>query len=307
MNLSCPGALRFILPAAGLAGALLAQQPKQAAPKTAPKPIQAQSTSTISTSYAADGAQIVEIRNVTYDATSTNVPGRPRDERLLLRKTVHSKETLGDIGVDATVTLEAWRLGDDPREKPLYTLTIPGTDGHAMDNAIFVVSRGLEETEWWSAYKLATGQLLFDTYVPVLSFSISRDIVKMRYVGLQVPPDDTKDARLKQPNVVAVLSYASEDRLLKEALLTSDNRPQAELLRSYADVTHIVSLVEGTPVASAGKGKAVEPTRTLKLTFSQNYPSAANTVEVRIPIAGDDLDLAHAQLPASMHATAFRR
>ncbi|HEV3333854.1 MAG TPA: hypothetical protein VG096_22870 [Bryobacteraceae bacterium] len=28
---------------------------------------------------------------------------------------------------------------------------------------------------------------------------------------------------------------------------------------------------------------------------------------VRIPVAGDDLDLAHAQLPARMHVTAWRR
>ncbi len=196
-----------------LPGALLAQSPK---------PFQAQSSSTIN--YASD---TVQIRNVTYEVTGTNVPGRPPDERLLLRKTTSSKQVLGDIGIEANVQLEAWRFGDDPRQKPLYTFNASGEDGHTQDTALFVVSRGLEEVEWWSVYKLGSGQHLFDTYVPLLSFSISRETVNTRYLGVEVPPDDTTDARLKQPNVVAVVSYASENRVIREVLLTSDDRQQA--------------------------------------------------------------------------------
>ena len=284
-------------------------QPVQAQPaaKGPAQPVQAQSSSTFSSKTEADGSQTVEIRNLSYEVTGTNVPGRPRDERLLLRKTTHSKQTLDDIGVDAKVTIEAWRFGDDPRQKPLYTINTTGTDGHTMDSAIFIASRGLEEVEWWSVYKLGTGQHLFDTYVPLVSFSISREILTTRYVGLEVPPDDAKDARLKQKNVVAVLSYASEDRVLREVLLTCDDAERAALLRSYDDMTRMLSMVEGPPAAPAAKGKSSEPSRTLKLSFSENYPSAANTQDVLIPVRGDDLDLAHAQLPARMHAVVWRR
>jgi hypothetical protein len=176
-------------------------------------------------------------------------------------------------------------------------LTVTGDEGHTIDNALFVVERGLEETEWWSVYKLGSGQHLFDTYVPLLSFSISRETVTTRYVGLEAPGDDTKDARLKQPNVVGVATYASEDRIVREALVTCDDPKQALLLRSYADTTRAVSLVEGADQAS----------HTLKLTFSQNYPSSPHTVEVRIPVRGDDLDLAHAQLAPGMHVSLWRR
>ena len=252
-------------------------------------PLHAQSASTIDFSSAADGSETVEIRNISHEVTGTQVPGRPPGERLLLRKTTHSKQVLGDIGLDATVTLEAWRLGEDPRQKPLYTLTVAGEDARTIDNALLAVSRGLEETEWWSVYKLGSGQHLFDTYVPLLSFSISRETVTTRYVGLEVPPDDTKDARLKQPNVVGVLIYASEDRLIREALVTCDDPKQAQLLRSYADTTRAVSWTEGA----------------LKLSFSQNYPSPPNTVELRIPVRRDDLDLTHTQLPPRMHVTPY--
>jgi hypothetical protein len=269
---------RFLTIAA-LAAVLFAQDPK---------PFEAQSSSSIK---SAGGT--IDIRNVTYEV-ATNIPGRAPAELLLLRKTIQSKEILGDIGLDATVTLDAWRFGDDVQQKPLYTLRVSGMEGHALDNAIFVVSRGLEEVEWWSIYKLGAGQHLFDTYVPLLSVSISRETVKTRYLGLEVPEDDTKDARLKQPNVIAVLTYASENRVLREALLTSDDRQQARLLRSFADVTRKLTSEDS-------------PARSIKLSFRQNYPSPPNPVEVLIPIKGDDLDLANAKLPARMHVVGWKR
>jgi hypothetical protein len=127
--------------------------------------------------------------------------------------------------------------------------------------------------------------------VPLVNFSISRDTVTTRYVGLEVPPDDTKDARLKQPNVIAVLTYASDSRLVREALLTSDDRRQAQLLRSFADVTRTLSV----------------EAHIIKVSFTDNSPSAPNTIEVLIPVKGDDLDLANAQLLPRMHATAWKR
>jgi hypothetical protein len=301
MKRSDSGALRWSLTFACVASTLLAQAPKQGIPKVTIHPVQAQSSSTFSYTPAADGSDTVEIRNVSYEVTSTQVPGRPSAERLLLRKTVHSKQGLGDIGADSTVALEAWRFGDDLKQKPAYTLNVTGMDGHTLDNALFVASRGLEEVQWWSVYKLGTGQHLFDTYTPLVRFSISRDVVTARYIGWEVPPDDATDARLKQPNVVAVISYASEDKVIREALLTCDDKQKARLLRSYSDVTRTVSLVEG-----AATGKA-EPSHTLKLSFSDNYPSPANTADALIPVVGDDLDLTHAQLPHGLHVSAWTR
>jgi hypothetical protein len=287
---------------------LAAQTPKQqGAAKGVPPVMHTESSSSVSSSATADGFQIVQIHNVSYEVTGTDVPGRPRDERLLLRKTTHSKETQGDMDVEATVLLEAWRFGGDLRQKPVYTISVSGTDGHTMDNAIFIASRGLEEVAWWSVYRLGTGRHLFDTYVPLVSFSISKELLTTRYVGLDVPPDDTPDSRLKEPHVVAVLTYASSDRVLREALLTCDDTEQAQLLRSFADVTRSVSMLEGESVRASSNAKPLEPSRKIRLSFSEDYPSPSNTKEVLIPLRGDDLDLVHAQLPARMHVSAWRR
>lgn len=277
--------------ACGIVLSFFAQEPPRA-PKAAP--MHAQSSSTVSLKDQGD-EQTLEINNVTYEVTGDFVPSRPRDERLLLRKTTASKSVLGDIGQDANTTLEAWPLGVDLKQKPVYTLKVVGTGGATLDNALFVADRGLEEVAWWSVYRLGTGQHLFDTYVPLISFSISREVVESRYVGLEVPPDNASDARLTRPNVIAVLTYASQERVKREALLTCDDPREAILLRSYADATRTLSLAEGTPP------------RALKLRFELNDPKPAPPINVMIPLAGDDLDLAHAQLPARLHLTAWKR
>ncbi|HSP67650.1 MAG TPA: hypothetical protein VLN48_07975 [Bryobacteraceae bacterium] len=296
--------LWFFLPViCAIAGATAGQVKGPAQPAPA-KTLQAQSSSSIHTTTAANGSQTVEIHNVSYEITGTGIHGRPSSERLVLRKTIHSRGVVGDLGVESTVTLEAWPFGVDLQQKPIYTLTQTGTNGHTVYPDLFVTDRRLEEVQWWSVHKLGSGQHLFDTYVPVLSFSISRDVATSRYAGLEVPPDDAKDARLKEPHVVGVITYASADRVIREALLTADDPKQAQLLRSYFGSTWTLKLVEG---ATSGRGKASEPPRSLKLSMSQNYPSPPGTIEVTIPISGDDLDLARAQLPPRLHVAAWKR
>jgi hypothetical protein len=138
--------LVFLLLAGGSSAALPAQQP----PPKPVRPLQTQSPSSLSYSSAPDGSETAEIRNVSYEVTGTQVPGRPPDKSRLLES--------------------------DIRQKPLYAMTVTGEDGRTLDNALFVASRRLEEVAWWS--NLIT-----------------------RYAGLQIPPDDEADARLKKSNV----------------------------------------------------------------------------------------------------------
>jgi hypothetical protein len=258
------------------------------------QPLRQQSSSSIAVS-GPKGGETIEIRNVSYDVTSTAIPGRPREQRLVLRKTVRSQHMVDDIGVEASTMLEAWVFPGDLTHKPLYSLTVPGTDGKVVDTSLFVVSRGLEEVEWWSVYKLGNAEHLFDTYLPLSGFSISRENVVQRYAGLEVPADDTKDARLKRPEVVAVLTYASDERVIREVLIACDDPRTARLLRSYSDTQRTV-VVQGEP-----------PRLTLKVTFSQNYPSIPDPKTLLIPIVNDDLDVQHAQAPPRVRVSAWKR
>ena len=258
------------------------------------KPFQAQSPASVAYGVNKDGQQTIEIANVAYEVTASGVPGRPQAERLLLRTTTRTKQVVDEIGMEALTTVEAWPLGLDPKQKPLYTLKAEGVDCKIVDGVLLVILRGLEDTEWWSVYRLGTGERLFDTYVPLLGFSIRRDIQTMRYVGFEDPADDAADTRLKEPHVVGVLTYASAEHLLREALITSDDPKKAQMLRSFADANRSVTLIE-------------TPAMAVKLSISQNYPSAPATVTLTIPILRDDLDLAHAQMPAHLHMAVFKR
>jgi hypothetical protein len=251
---------------------------------------QAQSPSTFSHTTKG-GEETVVIHNVAYEMTGTNVPGRPKDQRLVLRTTIHSEEVIGDIPEDGKVTLEAWPLGTPFTQKPIYSVTMPGHDAQTLESAVWVVRHGDVDVDEWSVLKLGTGQPLFNSFVPVVQFSISRETVTTRYVGLDVPTDDVKDARLKEPHVVGIIEYASEDKVLHEALITCDDLKQAGIVRGLEDTTRTLFQAD----------------RALTISFIDNYPGAASTLTVRVPVANDDLDLAHAQLPKGLHVAAFRR
>jgi hypothetical protein len=247
-------------------------------------PFQTQSTSTIK--YGSEkGADVIEVTNVSFEVVS-GVPGRTPAEFLMLRKTTRSKEVVGDIGLQASTTVEAWPLGVDPKQKPVYSLTVEGIDPATTGNELLVISRGLEEVEWWSVYKLGTGAHLFDTYTRLLEFAQDHP----RYAGVEVPPDDTKDKRLKAPNVVAVVTYASGERVLREALITCDDPKRAQLLRSFADANRTLTY------SPSG----------LRLEINQNYPAKA-LATITLPVAGDNLDVAHAQVPAGIHVALWTR
>ena len=65
----------------------------------APAPVTAQSAASFALAVK-DGETIVDITNVAFATTGTYVPGRPTDERLVLRTTVRSHEVICDKGVD---------------------------------------------------------------------------------------------------------------------------------------------------------------------------------------------------------------
>ena len=75
---------------------------------------------------------------------------------------------------------------------------------------------------------------------------------------------------------------------------------QAQALRSYADETRAVALVEG-PAAQG------EPSRRIQISFRPSDPSAPGAVTVLVPIAGDVLDVARAEAPSGVHVSSWKR
>lgn len=294
-------AAAVVLAVAGVAGM------SQAATK--PAAAGARSSSSFAYAEGADG-RTVDIVNVAFAVTGSHLPGRPEEERLVLRTTVRSHAVIDEVGVESTVTVEAWPLGTDLGRKPAWAVTLDGVEAHIADGTVLVFDRGTEEVDWWSVYALGTGAFLFDTHVPPASFSITRDVVTLRYAGLEVPPDDAADARLRESHVVGVLAYAAPDAVRREALITCDDAERARLLRSYWDETRTLAVEEPTAPATAAAAPASEGALralALRLVWAPANPADAETVSAAVPVAADDLDLAHATLPAGLHIAPWTR
>lgn len=239
----------------------------------------AQTPSSVTVSGKA-GEETIEVRNTGFEVSG------PEGHLLVLRKTEQIRRVIGDKGIEATTTLEAWPLRADRKGKPLYTVKVAGTEGRTVDNALFVVTRGLEEVDWWSVYRLSDGQRMFDTHVPLVRFATARDVLTMRYAGFEVPEDG--DPRLKDATLIGVLHYASTDRELRQVEFRCADATRARLLRSYFDVQRRFDFAPGK--------------RALVLSISDAHPD----VTVEIPLEGDDLAVAKAKLPAGIRATAAR-
>src|SRR5262249_50793486 len=120
-------------------------------------------------------SESLEITNVAFEVVGPGIPGRPLAERLVLRKTTLIKQVLGNLGVQATTTIAAWPLGVDFTQKPVYSIDVYGADAKSLNSEVMIVSRGLGDVEWWSVYKLGTGEHLFDTDAPLVQFSAKQD------------------------------------------------------------------------------------------------------------------------------------
>jgi hypothetical protein len=280
-----------ILSAVSIAVATLVLIGASLSPALAESAGSAQATSSIVLGEQ-DGAKTVEIRNVTFSTAGSHVPGRPEEERLLLRTTTHSREVIDEKGLEATVAVEAWPLGTDLAAKPLYTVNLDGVGATVEDSSLLVIDRGTEDVAWWSVHGLGTGAPLFDTFVPLLRLSISRDVRTLRYVGFDVPPDDTRDERLRDPKVVGVLAYASPERVIRQLLVTCSDPQHAALLRSYWDTKRALSFMQ-------------PPDKLGIILMWWDATNASAPDGVSIPLAGDDLDTANAKLPACMALTSW--
>src|SRR6266446_1353205 len=123
-----------------------------------PRPIQVQATSSFKSDVNKEGQRTIDSTNVVYELTWNGIPGRAPDEHLVLRKTTRTKQIIGEKGMEATANVDAWPLGADLKQKPLYSIGLPAVDSRTVNADYLEFARGLEEVEWWSLYKLGTGE-----------------------------------------------------------------------------------------------------------------------------------------------------
>ncbi len=222
------------------------------------------------------GHMVGRMDNIDFRLVELPVPGRIQPRRLLARLEVSTSE-FSESTAEGRVRLDTWPLesGADLRRPPLYTVVVPGRGASLdADGVLTVEHPGTRR----SAYALADGNWLFDSDTPNAVFS--SDGEHKRTIALAQADDDMP------PGSVAVLTYATPRRVIRRLLLIADNPVRGRFLRD--------SLTMARPVARLLDASH----RVLEVSLP------AGTLS--IDFAGDDLDLATAQVPAGMRLVELR-
>lgn len=214
--------------------------------------------------------------NVGFRTAKVMMAGEMRPRRLLLRLEVRNPDVFAAEQRGGRVRLDAWPLDDagDLKRTALYTVIAPGGVATVEDDGVMVVEKGARR----SVYSLADGAWLFDADTPTAHFAIESE--RTRYVAVSSADDDLP------AGAIAILTYASPHKALRRVLLTAADPSRARILRTAVGMTRPVTRLED------GGGRVVD------------LPLPAGTL--RIPLAGDDLDLRRATVPAGLAVTEVR-
>lgn len=217
-----------------------------------------------------DGRLDGRLVNVNFQTAHVQMPGEPRPRRLLLRLEVTNADVFASRPGEGRVRLDAWGLdsADDVKKRALYTVVAPGRSAAISEDGTLVVDHGSRR----SVYTLASGNWLYDSDLAPATFAGEGE--RRRFVALGAAEEDLPT------RAVGVLTYANNQAILKRVMVTADDPTRARLLRSsVAMIRPVVRLDE------AGR-------RTVELSLPAGM--------IRLPLNGDDLDLAKAQLPPGL-------
>ena len=214
--------------------------------------------------------------NVGFHSVAVVLPDDPRPQRLLVRIEVATGE-FGDATGDGRVRLDAWPVETvaDLNKAPLYTVVMPGRNASLDSEGMMVVERGGGRR---SVYSLSDGSWLFDADVAIASFPLEGE--HRRTAALAQADDDLPTG------AVAVLTLASPQRVIRRLLISADDAARGRFLRGAVTMTRPVARLEDSSH------------RLLEVSL----PSGT----LRIAFAGDDLDLASAEIPPGLKLTEMK-
>ncbi len=214
--------------------------------------------------------------NVVFRPLSVLLPGDGRPRPVLARLEIDTTEFSAGQS-DGRIRLDVWPVGSlsDVRGAPLYRLLVPGRGATLDPDGMMVVERGSGRR---GAYGLADGAWLFDADSPFAILSIENE--RRRYVALARADDELP------PGAVAVLSYASPQKVIRRVLISADDPVRGRFLRGTVASTR-------PSIAANDTGQ-----RTIELPLPAGL--------LRIAVVDDDLDLTTAAVPAGLRIREMR-
>lgn len=217
-----------------------------------------------------DGRLDGRMVNVGFQTMHVAVPGDPRPRRMLLRLEIINADVFASRPGEGRVRLDAWPLDgvEDVKRPALYTVVAPGRAATLVEDGTLVVEHGSRR----SVYSLSSGQWLYDWEAPPASYMGEGE--RRRFIALASVEEDMP------PRSIAVLTLATSQVVLERVMIVADDPTRARLLRSS------IGMIRPVP-------RFDDATRR---TIDLSLPAGL----MRIPVSGDDLDLANAQVPQGL-------
>lgn len=217
-----------------------------------------------------DGRLDGRMINVSFQTMHVVMPGDPRPRRLLLRLEVTNADVFASRPGEGRVRLDVWPLDgiDDVRGPSLYTIVAPGRSAAFGEDGTLVV----EHSNRRGVYALSSGQWLYDWEAPPATFTAEGE--RRRVVALASVEEDMP------PRAIAVLTLATAQTVLKRVMIVADDPTRARLLRSTIGMIRPVPRMDDST----------------RRTIDLSLPAGT----MRIPVTGDDLDIAAAQVPQGL-------
>lgn len=217
-----------------------------------------------------DGRLDGRMVNVSFQTMHVAVPGDPRPRRMLMRLEVTNADVFASRPGEGRVRLDAWPLDgiEDVKRPALYTVIAPGRSALLADDGTLVVERGGRR----SVYALASGGWLYDWEAPPASYAVEGE--RRRTVALAAVEEDMP------VRSIAVLTLATSQAVLKRVMIVADDPTRARLLRSS------IGMIRPVPRLDDATRRTIDLSLPAGLT--------------RIPVVGDDLDIANAQIPQGL-------
>lgn len=217
-----------------------------------------------------DGRLDGRMVNVGFQTMHVAMPGEPRPRRLLLRLETTNADVFASRPGEGRVRLDAWPLDgvEDVTRPALYTIVAPGRSAVLTEDGTLVVEHGSRR----SVYALAGGQWLYDWESPPTSYTADGE--RRRTVALAAVEEDMP------ARSIAVLTLATAQAVLKRVMIVADDPTRARLLRSS------IGMIRPVPRFDDATRRTIDLSLPAGLT--------------RIPVVGDDLDIANAQIPQGL-------